>query len=84
MNIKNAYATKVGQPIVGSDHNVVYMTPVSNYKLKRSKPVKKVVRTWTRESKEQLKACFHLTDWDVLREPSLDETTTVTNDYINF
>ena len=84
VNIKNAYVARVGQPISTSDHNVVCITPVYKSKLKRGKPVKKVVRTWTNESKEQLKACLDLTDWDTFSYGSLDEITTVTNDYINF
>lgn len=52
-------------------------------KLKRSKPEKKVKRTWSNESKEQLKACFDWTNWEIFQEGSLDEMTTITNDYIN-
>ena len=60
------------------------ITPVYKSKLKRGKPAKKVVRTWTNESKEQLKACLDLTDWDTFSYGSLDEITINTNDYINF
>ena len=45
VNIKNAYVARVGPPISTSDHNVVCITPVYKSKLKRGKPVKKVVRT---------------------------------------
>jgi hypothetical protein len=38
----------------------------------------------TSDHKEQLKACLDLTDWDTFSYGSLDEITTVTNDYINF
>jgi len=76
--------SKYRPPILNSDHNVVNMIPVYKTKLKGSQPEKKVIRTWTNESREQLKACFDWTDWDIFQEGSLDEITTVTNDYINF
>lgn len=84
VNVKGAYVSKCRPPILNSDHNVVHMIPVYKTKLKRSKPEKKVIRTWTNESREQLKACFDWTNWEIFREDSLDEMTRVTNDYINF
>jgi hypothetical protein len=81
VNLKGAYASKCKPYILNSDHNVVHMIPVYKTKLKRSKPKK---RTWTNEHKEQLKPFFELTDWDTFQEGSLNETTTVTNDYIDF
>jgi len=38
---------------------------------------------WSNESVEQLRACFDWTIWEI-DEGSLDERTTVLNDYINF
>ena len=60
------------------------MIPVYYKKLKRSKLEKKVIRTWTNESKGQLKACFDQTNWEIFQEGSRGEMTAVTNDYINF
>ena len=60
------------------------MIPVYKTKLKGSQPENKVIRTWTNESREQLKACFDWTDWVIFQEGSPDEITTVTKDYINF
>ncbi len=73
------YATNLN-----SDHNVVHMIPVYRSKLKKSKPEKKLIRLWANESIQQLKACFDWTNWDIFEEGSLDERTTVLNDYINF
>ena len=84
VNVKGAYVSKCRPPILNSDHNVVHMIPVYKTKLKQSKPEKKVIRTWTNESREQLKACFDWTNWEIFQEGSLEEMTTVTNDYINF
>lgn len=84
VHIANAYVANVGSPVLTSYHNVVCMTPVYKSKLKRSKPEKKVIRTWTNESREQLKACLDCTDWDTFRDGSLDDVTTITNDYIHF
>jgi len=39
---------------------------------------------WSNESAEQLKACFDWTNWEIFDEGSLDERSTVLNDYINF
>lgn len=83
VNVKGAYVSQCRPPILNSDHNVVHMIPVYKTKLKRSKPEKKVIRTWSNESKEQLKACFDWTNWEIFQEGSLDEMTTITNDYIN-
>lgn len=52
--------------------------------MKSNKPENKVVRLWTQDSKDELGACFDCTDWEVLREGTLDEICTVTTDYINF
>lgn len=82
--VKGAYVSKCRPPILNSDHNIVHMIPVYKTKLKRGKPEKKVIRTWTNESREQVKACFDWTNWEVFQEGSLDEITTVINDYINF
>ncbi len=45
-------------PILNSDHNVVHMIPVYKTKLKRGKPEKKVIRLWSNETREELRACF--------------------------
>lgn len=84
VNIKDAYISKCRPPILNSDHNVIHMIPVYKTKFKRTKPEKKVIRIWTNDSKDQLRACFDWTDWSVFQEGSLDERTTVINDYINF
>lgn len=80
MNIIDMFVSKVGLTILNSDHNVVHMIPVNKSKLKKSKPEKKVIRTWTNESREQLKACFDRTDWEIFSEGSMDKMTTVIND----
>ncbi len=36
-------------------------------KLKSSKPVLRTVKRWTNEAEQDLKACFDLTDWSVLK-----------------
>lgn len=84
VNIKNAYISKCRPPILNSDHYVFHMIPISKTKFTRSKPVKKAIRIWANESKEQLRACFDWSNWETLEEGSLVERTTVINDYINF
>lgn len=84
VNVKDSYVSKSMPPILNSDHNVVHMIPVYRTKLKKSKPEKKLIRLWSNKSIQQLKACFDWTNWDIFQEGSLDERTTVLNDYINF
>jgi len=84
VNVRDAYVSKSMPPILNSDHNVVHMNPVYRTKFKRSKPERKMIRMWSNESVEQLRACFDWTNWEIFDEGSLDERTTVLNDYINF
>ena len=49
------------------------------------KPEEKVIRVWSSDSVETLKACFDCTVWEEFHHHgSLDETSTVTTDYIDF
>ena len=59
--------------------NFLHMISVYKTKLKRNKPVKKVIRKWSNESREQLKACFDVTDREIFHHHSLDEMTFVFN-----
>ena len=52
VNIKEAYVSKFEPPILNSDHNVEHIIPVYKTKLKRNKPVKKVIRKY--KSRKQL------------------------------
>ena len=84
MNIEGAYTSKIRPPIANSDHNVVYLVPTYKPKLKRNKPERKTIRVWSPDSIEGLKACFDCTMWEEFQQDSLDETVTVTTDYIGF
>lgn len=70
--------------IYNSDHNVVHLVPTYKSKLKKRKPEKKVIRVWSPESIEKLRACFDCTVWEEFHHDSLDEISTVTTDYIEF
>ena len=64
---------------------MVHLIPTYKSKLKRCKPVEREIRCWSSEACEELRACFELTNWDVFHDQnSLDVTTSVTTDYINF
>ena len=84
INLPNAYQSRSKPPISNSDHNVVHLIPTYTSKLKSRKPENKAVRQWTDDSREELGACFDCTDWQVLMGDTLEETCTVTTDYINF
>ncbi len=79
-----AYQSRSKPPVASSDHNVVHLIPTYVTKLKSSKPQEKVVRLWNSENKQALGACFDCTNWEVLREGTLDSACTVTTDYKNF
>ncbi|XP_056128493.1 uncharacterized protein LOC130106414 [Rhinichthys klamathensis goyatoka] len=68
INLLNAYQSRSKPPISNSDHNVVHLIPSPTYtsKLKSRKPENKVVRQWTDDSREELRACFDCTDWQQL------------------
>ncbi|KAL2103161.1 hypothetical protein ACEWY4_000029 [Coilia grayii] len=85
VNVKDAYGSKIRPPIANSDHNVVHLIPTYKSKLKRCNAVEREIRCWSPEACEDLRACFEITNWDVFHDQnSLDVTTSVTTDYINF
>lgn len=66
-----------------SDHVMIHLIPAYRQKLKRSKPVMRISKKWTREAVEDLQDC---TDWDAFRiaTNSLDEYTETVTSYIRF
>lgn len=84
VNVEGAYVSRIRPPIGTSDHNVVHLVPAYKSKLKRFKPEKKVVKVWSPDNIEKLKASYDCTMWEVFHHDSLDETTTVTTDYTDF
>ncbi len=73
--IKDAYHS-VPQAALGlSDHCLVHLIPTYRHKLKLAKHVLRTVKRWTNEAEQDLKACFHLTDWTVFEAAAnnLDE-----------
>ncbi len=65
--LKNAYHSVPRADLGLSDHCLVHLIPTYWQKLKSAKPVLRTVKRWTNEAEQDLKACFDLTDWTVLK-----------------
>ena len=84
--IRGAYRSLKRAPLGESDHNMVHLVPVYKQQLKRQKPVKRSVRSWSATAIESLRGCFACTEWEVFMDSSsdLDECTDVIMDYVKF
>ncbi len=84
--IKDAYHSVPRAALGLSDHCLVYLIPTYRQKLRSSKPVLRIVKRWTNEAEQDLKACFDLTDWSVFEATAtdLDEHTETVTSYISF
>ncbi len=65
--IKDAYHSVPRAALGLSDHCLVHLIPTYRQKLKSAKPVIGTVKRRTNEAEQDLKACFDLTDWSVLK-----------------
>ncbi len=65
--INEAYHSVPRAALGLSDHHLVNFIPTYRQKLKSAKPVLRTLKRWTNEAEQDLKACFDLTDWSVLR-----------------
>ncbi|XP_067658336.1 uncharacterized protein [Haliotis asinina] len=85
-NVKNAYKSMSKAPLGASDHNSIFLPPKYIQKLKTGKTTKKIIRTWTEDSLEQLKGCFECTNWAVFLEnaENIDDLVDTVTSYINF
>ncbi len=83
---KEAYHSVPWAALRLSDHCLVHLIPTIRHKLKSAKPVLRTVKRWTNEAKQDLKACFDLTDWSVFEAAAndLDELTETVASYISF
>ena len=86
VNVKNSYVSHQKPALGESDHNMIHMVPTYKQKLKSSKPITRSRQVWSDEVCDSLRACFELTDWDVLysQDASIDDNVMVITDYINF
>ena len=73
-------------PIGDSDHNSIYLLPACRQKLKQGKSQNKTIKCWSSDGIDKLKACFDITDWQVLRDScsSLDDLVDTVSCYIRF
>ena len=71
-------------PLGQSDHNIIHMVPTYKTQFKRSKPVTRLVKQWTPDSLEELRACYDCTQWDVLCDGNLEQNTDVISAYLIF
>ena len=65
---------------------MVHLIPAYRQKLKRSKPLTRSVKTWSKEDIESLNGCFLCTDWSIFHTgtSSLDEAADAVSSYVNF
>uniref|UniRef100_A0A7N8WMP4 Reverse transcriptase domain-containing protein n=1 Tax=Mastacembelus armatus TaxID=205130 RepID=A0A7N8WMP4_9TELE len=84
--IKDAYHAVPRAALGLSDHCLVHLIPTYRQKLKSAKPVVRTVKRWTRETEQELQACFECTDWSVFQAAAtnLDELTDSVTSYISF
>ncbi len=73
--IKDAYHSVPRAALGLSDHRLVHLILTYRQKLKSAKPVLRTVNRWTNEAKQDLNACFDLTDCSVFEDAAnnLDE-----------
>ena len=85
-NIQDAYKSLKKPPLGTSDHNMIYLAPTYQQKIKTTKPETKTVKQWTDDTLDQLRGCFDCTDWSLFTNTSdsIDEITDVVSSYINF
>ena len=85
-SVHNSYKAVIRPSIGKSDHSIVHLLPTYRQKLKTEKVKQKKVKIWDENAKENLQACFELTDWDMLISSamSLDEAVDIVNSYILF
>ena len=85
-NIPGAFTSRPLSGLGRSDHNTVHLIPAYRQKLKRSKPLTRSVKTWSKEDIESLNGCFPCTDWNAFHTgaSSLDVAADAVSSYANF
>ena len=85
-NIPGAFTSRPLSGLGRSDHNMAHLIPAYRQKLKRSKPLTRSVKTWSKEDIESLNGCFPCTDWNVFHTgtSSLDVAADAVSSYVNF
>ena len=85
-NISKAYRSFVLPEIGQSDHQAIHLVPSYLPVIKSNPVVKKSVKIWSKESTDELKACFECTNLEefIDSSSSVEEATTVISDYIVF
>ena len=83
-NITGAFTSRPLSGLGRSDHNMVHLIPAYRQKLKRSKPLTRSVKTWSKEDIESLNGCFLCTDWSIFHTgtSSLDEAADDVSSYV--
>ena len=84
MNVPDANRSYSKPPLGQSDHNMVHLVPTYKQKLKQSKPVTRMVKTWSDDCITELQACFDCTDWDLLMDGGLENNVDTVSEYIKF
>ncbi len=84
--LEDAYCSVPCATLGLSDHSPVHLILTHRQKLKSVKPVVKIVKRWTDETKLELQACFDCTDWSVFEAGAtdLDDLTDTLTPYISF
>ena len=86
-NVRDAYISSTLPKLGKSDHNLVKLAPKYRPIVQREPPTTRVVKQWTPDAIENLKAEFESTDWNMFIESAsndTDELIDVTTNYMHF
>lgn len=85
-NMHDAYKSFCQSAVGKSNHLVVHLFPQYRAKLRREKPLSKVVHVCTDDSTEALRDCLEDADWEIFFDScdNLDELTKTVTAYVSF
>ncbi|GFR58184.1 hypothetical protein ElyMa_005354600 [Elysia marginata] len=81
-NIAEAYKCRLLPQLGKSDHNMIHLMPKYRPLLKREKPRKKEVNTWSEDCGKKLRSCFECPDWEIFIGPYHDLDLEELNDTV--